>query len=285
MISNTEQTHDLDTPLFGDSSEIESDSRDIKHDLNWNIVIVDDESSIHDVTLMALKRFEFQHRKLKFHHAYSAEEAKKLFNEVSDIAIILLDVVMEQDDSGLQLVDYIRKVLNNHTSRIILRTGQPGIAPPQKVIEEYDINDYKDKTELTVQKLNQTIITALRSYRDLKALEQHRIGLEQVISATSYIHSLKEFPQFISGLLTQILAVLKCSEQSVNSVVSAFIVCNSNDIQNLLIEDGVGHFEANIHQEIRHVLEPESVQRITLALQDNKSQFYDNESIVLFLFK
>jgi len=42
---------------------------------------------------------------------------------------VLLDVIMETDQAGLDLVEFIRDTLKNETVRIILRTGQPGQAP------------------------------------------------------------------------------------------------------------------------------------------------------------
>lgn len=115
----------------------------------WKVMIVDDEEDIHKVTKLALGKLNFQNKKLNFLSAYSAEEAKKLIAENPDMSVILLDVVMESDDSGLQLVKYIRDELKNKFVRIILRTGQPGQAPEENVIIDYDINDYKTKEELT----------------------------------------------------------------------------------------------------------------------------------------
>jgi diguanylate cyclase (GGDEF)-like protein len=142
--------------------------------LAWKILIVDDEASVHQATQLALKNVEFEGKKLLFLSAHSAQIAKEILATNSDIAIILLDVVMENDRAGLDLVKYIREELNNKIVRIILRTGQPGEAPEESAIIDYDINDYKLKTELTRHKLLITAIGALRSYRDLITLEQNR---------------------------------------------------------------------------------------------------------------
>merc|ERR1712173_306956 len=103
----------------------------------------------------------------RFHHAYSGEEAVKKLTEIPNISVVLLDVVMETDDAGLVTVKRIREELNNSQLRIILRTGQPGYAPEENIIREYDINDYKTKTELTRAKLVTSLVTALRSYQQL----------------------------------------------------------------------------------------------------------------------
>ena len=153
----------------------------------WKVLIADDEQSVHDVTHLTLNKFEFEGHGLQFLSAYSGSEAKALIEQHPDTALILLDVVIESDDAGLEVARYIRRDLGNHQIRIVLRTGQPGQAPERHVILNYDINDYKEKTELTTKKLFTTVISALRSYRDLKVIERNREGLERIIDASPNI--------------------------------------------------------------------------------------------------
>lgn len=148
----------------------------------WKIIIVDDEPEVHAVTRLALSDFTFLGRSLEFFSAFSGEEGCKLMREHPDAAIILLDVVMETDDAGLRVAHYIREELDNHLTRIIVRTGQPGRAPERTVIINYDINDYRSKTELTAQKLFAAVMTNLRSYRDIVAIEQSYRGLQNIVS-------------------------------------------------------------------------------------------------------
>ncbi|MEG4394879.1 ATP-binding protein [Microcoleus sp. BROC3] len=142
------------------ADEVSEDSRTE----SWKILIVDDEAQVHTATDIALRKFVYENKSLKFFSAYSAKEAKQLIQEHPDVAIILLDVIMETDDAGLEFVKYVREVLGNQLVRIILRTGQPGQVPEKSVIINYDINDYKTKTELTTSKLYTTVLTALRSF-------------------------------------------------------------------------------------------------------------------------
>lgn len=174
----------------------------------WKILVVDDDPEVLAVTKMILSHITFMDRKVLLLNAESAAEGKKMLAEHDDIAIALLDVVMETDDAGLLLARYIREDLKNHTVRIILRTGQPGQAPEEKVIVDYDINDYKSKTELTAQKLFTTVIAALRSYKHIKALEINRIGLERVIDSSGDLFKAHSMREFSSGVLTQLSAYL-----------------------------------------------------------------------------
>lgn len=140
----------------------------------WTILLVDDEESVHEVTRLALTDVTFEGRPLQFISARSALEARARLAEHPGAALILLDVVMETETAGLAFVEYVRRELNNPFIRIALRTGQPGQAPERRVIVDYDISDYKTKSELTSTRLFLTVIGALRMYRQLHELETHR---------------------------------------------------------------------------------------------------------------
>ncbi|MGK7902897.1 MAG: ATP-binding protein [Hormoscilla sp.] len=147
----------------------------------WKMMIVDDEPTVHQATELALKNFVFEGTPLDLIHAYSGSQAQKLIPAHSDLALILLDVVMESNDAGLKVVHYIRDDLKNKQVQIILRTGQPGEAPEESVIRKYEINDYKLKVELTRQRLIATTIAALRAYRNVLAVEEKTRDLTQTL--------------------------------------------------------------------------------------------------------
>jgi len=170
----------------------------------WKVLIVDDEPEIHAVTRLVLGDFRFESRPLQFLSAYSGAEGKKVLSEHPDIALMLLDVVMETDHAGLDVARWVRDELDNHFVRIVLRTGQPGQAPEQRVTTDYDINDYKEKTELTTQKLTATVRVALRGYRDIMLIERARRGLERVIESSAFIFSRQRSAEFASAVLMQL---------------------------------------------------------------------------------
>jgi signal transduction histidine kinase len=59
----------------------------------------------------------------------------------------------------------------------VLRTGQPGDAPPREIVARYEIDDYRAKTELTFDRLYIVVTTALRTYRLLEQLETRGMKL------------------------------------------------------------------------------------------------------------
>jgi len=139
---------------------------------NWKLIIIDDEQEVHTMTRLVLSDYQFQGAFLEFISGYSGADARRIISEHPDAACLLLDVVMETPHAGLDVAKYIREEVKNKNIRIILRTGQPGKAPEKKIILDYDINDYKEKTELTSQKLFTTVTTAIRSYIHLQRLEK-----------------------------------------------------------------------------------------------------------------
>ena len=163
---------------------------------------------MHEGTRFALSDYNLNGQTLEILSAYSAAEGRTLMRAHPDIAAVLLDVIMETDAAGLDLVEYIRNEIKNETVRIILRTGQPGQAPERRVIVQYDINDYKAKTELTADKLFTSLTAALRSYQQLERMVQTRRGLEIIIDAASTLYDFKSMQRLAEGVLTQIASLL-----------------------------------------------------------------------------
>lgn len=186
----------------------------------WKIAIVDDDPQVHNITKLSLKNFEFEGRPLEFIYAYSGHEAKEIFKQHNDIAMVLLDVVMEENHSGLDVVKYIREELGNHYTRVILRTGQPGTTPEEQIIREYDIDGYKAKTEFTSKNLSLLLYTTLRSYRDVNNIHRYQNGLKAVINAMNNLAQVTKVSDFAAVLMEQLAIVL-------NSDRTEFIIQDS----------------------------------------------------------
>lgn len=175
----------------------------------WRVLLVDDEPDVHTATKVALRNLDIEGRRLEFRHAYSDAEARKVLQQEAPFAVAVIDVVMESDTAGLDLVRYIREELADAQVRLILRTGQPGYAPEISTIQNYDINDYRTKSELTQSRLFTSLTMAVRSYSQLCQLEAGRVGLEQILDATRELSRPSGLQQFATGLLTQLCALLR----------------------------------------------------------------------------
>jgi signal transduction histidine kinase/DNA-binding NarL/FixJ family response regulator len=174
----------------------------------WKVAIIDDDEAVHEGTRFALYDYNLNGQGIEIISAHSAEAGRALMRANPDIAVVLLDVVMETDDAGLRLVDFIRNDLQNDTVRIILRTGQPGQAPERRVIVDYDINDYKAKTELTADKLFTALSAALRGYQQLQRMVATRRGLEMIIEGASTLFDFKSMQRLAEGVLTQLATLI-----------------------------------------------------------------------------
>lgn len=246
----------------------------------WKVLIVDDEQGIHDITTLSLEGFVFDNKGVEFIQAYSGEQAKQLIKENSDVALILLDVVMETDDAGLEVVKYIRDVLSNHFVRIVLRTGQPGQAPEEDVILNYDINDYKEKSELTTRKLFTTLVSALRSYRDIVTIEANRVGLEKIVDASSSLFEVQSMTKFVSGVMTQLLSILCLSDNSMFFRFSAFLT--DDNYYNPVILAGTGSYADKAGCKIKDIVDLQILEMIKSATKDRVNVFNNNRAIIYF---
>ena len=206
----------------------------------WKVLIVDDEDVVHEVTRLVLQNFEYEGRGLNFLNAHSAAAAREVLAQHPDIAMAMVDVVMESEHAGLDLIRHIREDLKNSLIRLVLRTGQPGQAPERMVIRDYDINDYKAKTELTAQKLYTTVMTSLRSYSDLAALEANRRGLERVIKASGVIFQIADLNRFIQGVMEQLVALLHLGGDSILLGYDCLAMENTPEAWEVLA--ATGHF-------------------------------------------
>lgn len=154
---------------------------------SWKILVVDDEVGLHDVTKLVLRRMQFNGIPVELISAFSAKEAEEILKVTPSIAVAIIDVVMENDQAGLDLVKSIRNLYGMHKLRIILRTGNPGMAPQREVIQHFEIDDYRDKTELTADRLFTAVYTALRAFNTLKIIDETSNGLEQIIRSTDTV--------------------------------------------------------------------------------------------------
>ncbi|MCE0558032.1 MULTISPECIES: DUF3369 domain-containing protein [unclassified Motilimonas] len=240
----------------------------------WKVMIVDDEQDIHSVTRMVTHQMEFMDLPVKTISAYSGAEAKKMIKENPDTALMFLDVVMETDHAGLDVVKYVRDELQNTQTRIILRTGQPGQAPELNVIVEYDINDYKEKAELTSQKLRTTIYASLRNYRDIQAIELTKRSLESMIKYSHELLHEQAIHDFATHVLTQLTTLLHLGDDALY-----YRIAENTDEREVLV--GIGEFAEYSDFKIHKL--PECIQaELSEVHRTQNSLYYGDRYIAYF---
>lgn len=155
----------------------------------WTVLLVDDDEDVLAVSRLVLKNVRFEDRGLRLLEAQSAAEARDVFEREPDIALAFVDVVMETEHAGLDLIRHVRNTLGNRETRLVIRTGNPGAAPQGDIVTHLEIDDYAEKTELTARRLQTTVVTSLRSYRNVRSRIELERGLERIIEASSALHS------------------------------------------------------------------------------------------------
>ena len=266
--------------LFIDDSD-EDEILDSSGGETWKILIVDDDPEIHSVTQLALSDLIVLGKRLEYIHAYSGKDACKLIKDNDDIVLVLLDVVMETDDAGLNVVRHIREKLGRQDIRIVLRTGQPGYAPEESVIKEYDINDYKTKTELTRRKLVTTVYAAIRSFQQIATVTENRQGLEKIVSGSSSLLELHSIEEYSQGTLKQLVQLIDQDIKCLFCARGQGIIDDADDLSFYIIaQQGFSSVLAN--QKLDALQNELISKHVRMCFTQKQHQYIDN-SLYLYV--
>lgn len=265
----------------GDISGGDYDGHTIKA---WRILITDDEKDVHSATAFALRNTEILGRPLEFFHAYSGQEAIEVLKSVKDIAVILLDVVMETPNSGLDLVHVIRNDLCISDARIILRTGQPNQAPEIEIIRDYDINDYKLKSELNQTKLYAALTTAIRSYNQIRAIEAGKKSLDMIVRASAELLTQKGLNDFAQGVIIHLSGLLSIPPEGLICVrrQNRKEIVKNESRDEIQIIAAAGHYCALIDHPLNDLSENEAKSLLVQSL-DNRCNVFHKRGLALYL--
>lgn len=172
--------------------EIQKDKDVVPVEQPCKVLVVDDDESVHHITKLILERSVFPGWKLDLLHATSGVEAKEVFARHRDIAVVILDVIMEHDEAGLDVARYIREELQNRFVRIIIRTGQAGIRPDGRLLATHDINDFRTKSELTSDKLYSCVLTAIRNHAEILSLQNTNATMQAALACLGRMHGFSQ---------------------------------------------------------------------------------------------
>jgi len=245
----------------------------------WKILLVDDEPEVLEITRIVLSGFEFDGRGLEILEAASGQAARAVLAQHDDIAVMLVDVVMETEHAGLDLVRHVRTERQDHFVRIVLRTGHPGQAPERQVIRGYDINDYKEKTELTAQKLETLLYTGLRGYRDIMIIEAARAGLTRVIEASTQVHSRQDSHEFASAVLQQLAALVGLQQGALYCTVPK----DEGEPTPIRVTAAIGEFEPDISRPVEECLAEPIARSFREACEQKRHVFRDTHYVLHFI--
>lgn len=143
----------------------------------WKVLILDSRSSVHQATKLLLQKLSFAGKSFMALSSFSLQEAKEMLQRDSDIAIVLMDVEINEENIGLNLVHFIRKELQNEKIRIVLRTGYPDLLPEKEIIKNYAIDGSLSEEEVSESQFEFIILGAIQTYN-------------QIITTTKYLQGL-----------------------------------------------------------------------------------------------
>jgi signal transduction histidine kinase len=143
--------------------------------------VVDDDPDIVLFTQALLEDLQIEGQTMQILSAHSAQAAWDILEQRDDIAVALLDVMMETPCAGLDLAQKIRSRPQLRCTRLILRTAQTDQAPPLETVTRFDIDAYCDKSQSDPAALLTPLVSALRTYRLLRTLEQEREQLQRTL--------------------------------------------------------------------------------------------------------
>ncbi len=245
---------------------------------HWTILIVDDEPDVHNATVFALKDTQILGRSLHFLHAYNSIEGEEILRTQRNIAVVLLDVVMETANAGLDLAAKIRNQYAIHDTRIILRTGEPNQAPEMRIIRDYDINDYKLKSELTQNRLYATLTAAIRGYRQIHTIDASKKGLDMILRSSSELLTQEGLQAFAAGVITHIAALI--------SVPAEGIICvRRHDVakaSQLMIIAAAGDYCPLVDKVLCDTAQAKAFNSLQLCI-DSRSNYFTGDGMALYL--
>lgn len=245
----------------------------------WNILIVDDDVFIHKIIAEINKDIVFENRTVKFHSAFTIKEAEETLKNNSDIAVVLIDIFLEEPESGPKLARYIRETLANEDIRIVLITGQGSRELEEALILNYDINGYENKDDLFSKKMNTVILSALRSYRDIRKIKSNKGNMEKVMNSMSIIYKENTIEDFLKAALFHLnILVGKTIPKENNS----FVAIRNREERKFKIIAGTGTFKDKKNEFAIDYFTKEDIGLINKLLENSDYKLFANSYVSFY---
>ena len=252
---------------------------------NWVVLSVEDNQPYQDVLESALQEVAFEGRKIELLRASSAASAATILSKRQDISLILLDIVMETDDAGFYLIDTIRNVIGDELVRIVVLTGQPGVKPHDKAINEYNISEYWNKTDLSADKLKSVVVSNLRTWEISQELQIARRGLQMIVDASRSLTARQDTSEFAHTVLEEIARVINVPN---TGGIVCIVKTGIESLQLAPIVAASSHFRELIDARLENVFsvyDEDRKQRVEKAIFEawqTQQHIFENDFTLLF---
>jgi EAL domain-containing protein (putative c-di-GMP-specific phosphodiesterase class I)/GGDEF domain-containing protein/CheY-like chemotaxis protein len=269
----------------GDSMQAAIDSQPA-----WRILTVDDDHDFQLALKFTLEDLEILGHPVQLTQVYSRSEALDVLIKSPEFAAILVDVVMETDEAGLQLVKDMREKLGIFSSRIILLTGQPGFAPIDSVMSDYDLSDYCLKSDINRRGIKNILAGALRAYRDISTLNFSKHCLETILKVSNQVAGNANIQEVADILLHQLLLMLSLNEglilhqnafKNVIDIGTSASVSQATDAE---IIAAVGSLRQVLNKKLSELKDMDTRSALTTILSENIKELASKEGIFFSMY-
>ncbi len=245
----------------------------------WRVLVVDDNRDALRATRLALEGCCFHGRPAEVMAARSALDAEPILRRFPDIALILLDVVMEPNNPGLGLVRTVRDGLGNHAVRFILRSRQTGAVSVMRAVADYDINDCYAEGELTEERLTARVVLALRAYQQRRRQEDASAALSHLVEAAVGMFRASDLPELFKVLLVQWLELF-----GDGGVADALFCARQRDHVTLddetVVVSGFGRYAGDLSKSIQQAASAEDAAAIEAVIAGQQSMLDRDRTII-----
>lgn len=242
----------------------------------WKVLIVDDDNFIHRMLKEINKDLTFEDKGIEFYSAYTSQEAVNILKRNEDIALVLLDVFLEEKDSGLGLAKYIREDMKNTDIRIVLMTGKGSSSLQDEIILNYDINGYENKTDLFSKKMNTVILSSLRSFRDINRIKNNRESMEKVVSSISKLYEKDALNDFLISSLCHLSSLINQCKGRDECNINSFAAVRQGETHIFNIVGGTGKYKDSINKKIRETVSETDLIKANKIYNGGDHELFDN---------
>lgn len=242
------------------------------------LLTVDDDPDFQHSLRLAIGNFRFQGHSINLLSAHSATQAAQILASRPDVAVIVLDIVMETDDAGLRLVKSVREVLGNAEVRIVLVTGQPGVMSMQTSLSLLDISDYWLKTDLTYERLHGILTSNLRTWEQIHALKRARQGLQTIVEASNSLTRSRDLSDFSCRMVRELSRLLGLEPDGVMCVQES----PGPDPHMARIVGAAGRFTAYVAQALADLAEEDIRNLLLQSLREQRNVDTGTSQVLFF---